>query len=225
MALLELLFGMPPERFLADHWLQRPLHVAGAVERLAELGRDPAAPQAWFDALVAELDLAFAAPPAEVQRTAHAATATASKRFDRRELVIVVLAGREHWRVARNETVAHPLAPHVAGTALHPLDRGVASGQVSIEMPADTETFVLEAGSVLYLPRGTWYETLALEESSVVAFAFKIPTWIELVINTAMVELGRDVGWRELATDDDEPYERAMQRSIDALRALRPPRG
>jgi ribosomal protein L16 Arg81 hydroxylase len=219
VALLEVLFGVPAERFIAEHWLRRPLHATGPVDRLADH-------EAWFSTLIGELALGFTSPPADVQRSVHPAGASASKRFDRRELVIAVLAGSQRWRVARNETVPQPLAPNVAGTALHSLDRAIATGPVSVAMPVDAETFVLEPGSVLYIPRGAWYDTHALTETALVVLAFKLPTWIEMVINTAMVELGRDEEWRELSTDDeDERFGRAMQRSIEALRALRPPRG
>lgn len=221
-SLIEMVFGMPAARFVAEHWLQRPLHVAGAIDRVAELASDPSAPRAWFDRFVADLALAFAAPAADVHRTRRPAATSAPWRFDHRELVIVQLAGRERWRIARNDTLPTPLSGHVAGTPLHPLDRALAD---HVDVPTDAETFTAEPGSVTYLPRGTWYQLEALDDSSTCAFGFKLPTWIELVINTAMVELGRDLGWRELGTADDGDHDSAMQRSIEALRALRPPRG
>lgn len=221
-SLIASLFGMPAARFVADHWQQRALHVSGSSEQVSALDSDPGAPRAWFDQFVVELALGFAAPAADVQRTTRAAGATAAWGFDHREILVIQLAGRERWRIAPNASLPTPLSAHVAGTLLHPLDRLLVD---HVEVPTDGETFIAEVGSVTYLPRGTWYQVTALDESSTYGFGFKLPTWIELVVNTAMVELSRDLAWRELAASDDVDLERAMQRSIEALRALRPPRG
>lgn len=219
--LLARLFALSPAAFRAAHWQRAPLHAAGDPARLAPLVDDPAAPRAWFAALVAELGVGFAAPPPEAALHRRTARTRVGWRFDHRDLFAVCTAGCERWSLAANAGLPAPLAPHVAGG---PRDRWTAPDAV-LDPPPQPDTVVdLVAGGALYLPRGTWFAIDCDDDTAVWLFALKLPTWIELVVNTALAELGRSPAWRAVIAGADPAPDPALTAALAALRALRPPR-
>lgn len=155
----------------------------------------------------------------------------APKHFDNREVIVLQLHGRKRWRIAENRVLPRPLMPHVVGGPIHQLNRcAPIDGLNDREMPVDSVTHILTPGSVLFLPRGYWHETHAIEDSLSLSFGFRVPTWAEMFVNTALAELSREVDWRAPAFDtgairpgEIEPFLQAMRRTIDALRSAPPP--
>lgn len=185
----------------------------------------------WLQRLVTELKLTFASHAGYCHAFVCPRGSGAPKHFDNREVIVVQLVGQKRWRIAANHALPQPLMPHVVGGPIHALNRHVAADLLNDpEMPADSATYTLHPGSVLFLPRGFWHETHALQDSLSLSFGFRVPTWTEMFVNTAMAELARDPAWRApaydttaLRPDGIEPFLRAMQSAIEALRATPPP--
>jgi len=95
--------------------------------------------------------------------------------------VVLQLSGTKTWWLAPNHHVSRPLTRHTMGL---PMDAELASyapdGMPS-EMPADRRAIVLEAGSLLVVPRGMWHATDAASEAMSLNFTYSAPTWIDLV--------------------------------------------
>jgi hypothetical protein len=76
--------------------------------------------------------------------------------YDDDDNVVVQLQGRQRWRVSRERML--PSYPDcIGGFRLE---------------PDNCDEYVLEAGDVLYAPRGYWHESVSLEESISVTFGW-----------------------------------------------------
>jgi hypothetical protein len=104
--------------------------------------------------------------------------------WDHHDTLILQIAGRKHWRV---------LEP----TRLHPLRRDVV---VAPPPPADTAPVwdgLLEAGSVLYMPRGWWHVATPIDEPSLhLTLGLCHPTGADL-LEWAVARLGASESTRE----------------------------
>ena len=194
---------------------------AGGVMDLRDIQRWFAPARAWMDALATELSAragychAFISP---------SGTGVA-KHFDNREVFAVQILGRKRWRVAPNAAWPMPLMPHAAGGSVHPFNQHApAAALAATEMPADAVSYVLEPGSVLFVPRGYWHDTDTLEDSLSFSFGFRNPTRIETFVDLVTTELAREPAWRHTACDlrtrppGTEAFVAALQQTLAALR-------
>ena len=205
----------------------RPIAREDAVARFAEGGAmdlrnidrwfRPA--QRWVERLRAELSLEhLPANASACQAFVSPAGTGVGKHFDNREVFAIQIRGRKRWRIARNDALPNPLMPHSVGNQVHMFNASApAATFASPEMPADALEIVLEPGSVVFVPRGYWHETHALEDSLSFSMNIRAPSWAELFGDRVTAELGRSALWRASAFDL-----RAHQSSADELiRALK----
>lgn len=289
---IQLLLGLPPERFLAEYWPTVPRQFDGPIERLGELATlpelrdvpsfitahrglaflhrrrpdgsydretsidiavDSAAAlatfesgtmmdlqnverwqptvRAWLRRLHAELELDRVAQADYCHAFVSPAATGVPKHFDNREVIAVQLVGRKRWRIAPNPTLPMPLMPHVAGDVTHPFNRHAAGAALDDpDMPADSVSYELGPGSAIFIPRGYWHATHALDDSLSLSFGFRVSSWVELFANTAIQQLSREPAWRATAYDTErtrppgiETFLRTLERVIEELRAAPPP--
>ena len=93
---------------------------------------------------------------------------------------------------------------HVIG---HPADDELESyttKEFPESFPADCTEYVLEPGSVLFVPRGVWHMTEAVTDAVSFNFTFTPPTWIEIATTALRAKLSHSEKWRESAIIDDE---------------------
>lgn len=264
MGVLELLFGVPVERFLAETWPVRPRHAAGSPARLAGIVDAPAlrdlptflrghrgpatvrgmpawtehawiedaadrfargevldladvglrvpGAQAWLADLVGELSLAFGDHQGTCRAHAGRAGTEVVTHFDHRDLFVVQLHGRARWRLAANDVVEAPLVTHVAGPDAR-------------AMPAGAEEVVLEPGGALFVPRGSWQATEVLDDSLALAFSFRVPPWLDLVVHAVVAILARNPAWRAtVAGPPSRDLTDAMDRAIEDLTGIALPK-
>lgn len=84
---------------------------------------------------------------------------------------------------------------------------------------------VLAPGTALFRPRGGTRELVASGDARVIVFMFRVPTWIEMVASTLLVELARDAAWREPVRDGVmRASDRDALADVVALLAAAPPR-
>ena len=57
----------------------------------------------------------------------------------------------------------------------------------------------MEPGSALFLPRGYWHSSLALEDSLAITFTLCSRTWLEVIWEKLREEILQSEDWRKLA--------------------------
>jgi 50S ribosomal protein L16 3-hydroxylase len=153
------------------------------------------------------------------------------KHFDNREVIVVQIIGTKRWELAPNDALRAPLMPHVAGGPIHALNSQAGSRAAldELQMPEPVVQHTLSPGSAVFVPRGVWHRTHALEDSLSLSFGLRIPSWAELFVNTALQELAKDEAWRGTAVDlaqNRGPSADAIvetMRSVLAVLRSRPP--
>lgn len=148
---------------------------------------------------------------ARVMAYATPAGGTTRLHFDANANFVIQLAGTKRWRILPNDSVKHPTDRYTSGT-----------GEISIalerqceamlldELPENYIECVMKPGSVLFVPRGYWHETLAEEDSLSLNFTFGQPTWADILTLTLREHLHQSAAWRELAdgVESDDPTRR-----------------
>jgi 50S ribosomal protein L16 3-hydroxylase len=145
--------------------------------------------------------------------------------FDANANVVLQLRGRKLWRLAPNAWVQHPVDRFAVNMRAVPrslMDH--ARADLASVGPSDFEELVLEPGSLLFVPRGTWHSTESLEDALSLNFTFSQVTWAEFLCNALQRRLSSDAKWRALA-DGIHSSERdrrlaATRRFEGLLRAL-----
>jgi len=188
---------------------------AGTVMDLRDIQRWFAPARAWLDRLAGEL----AASAGYCHAFISPAGTGVAKHFDNREVFAIQILGRKRWRIAPNGAWPMPLMPHAAGGSIHPLNQHAPADVLGeTEMPADAATHVLEPGSVMFVPRGCWHDTLALEDSLSFSFGFRNTTRLEKFVALVTNELAREAEWRGTAFDARVKRPPGTEEFIDGLR-------
>ncbi len=92
---------------------------------------------------------------------------------------VLQVAGTKRWNIAPNEQIKY--TPIVWTKGL-PIPREYGVKQFPKKMPPTKQTFDLKPGSVLYVPRGHWHETLATSTSISITFSLNAWAWRDLVL-------------------------------------------
>ncbi|WP_017220101.1 JmjC domain-containing protein [Moritella dasanensis] len=123
--------------------------------------------------------------------------------FDQNFNFVVQLEGTKKWWLAENKTINNPMTRHVIG---HPVDHelaGYADKEFPEAFPADCIEYILEPGSILFVPRGVWHMTEAVTDAVSFNFTFTPPTWIDIATAVIREKLSHSEKWRESAIIDD----------------------
>lgn len=130
--------------------------------------------------------------------------------FDQNLNFVLQLHGTKRWSIAPNVHVEDPLTRHTMGGPVDPELETYARLPMPERMPDDSEVFVLEPGSLLFVPRGAWHATHALGDAMSLNFTYSAPTWIDLLTAALRARLATESAWRRTATA-------ATARDFDAL--------
>jgi 50S ribosomal protein L16 3-hydroxylase len=146
----------------------------------------------------------------------------AHKHCDGHTTFVIQLRGRKRWWLAPNNNFSNPTALYIPSGVypLHPELELAKQGELSVDMPEDTQQFDLVPGSVLFLPWGWWHRTEAIEESSMsLSVNFKVPSRVELLTAELRRRLLVDPEWRRIAGQyrGDENARREMTELVDRL--------
>ena len=117
--------------------------------------------------------------------------------FDGEDVISIQLRGRKRFRVAPVEGLAWPVGPQF-GPGMLPADELYAQCEQGFpkDMPADAESIIMAPGSVLFLPRGIWHQTEALEDSLSISIVLRPPTLADALLHQLKQRLLRDPAWR-----------------------------
>lgn len=141
--------------------------------------------------------------------------------FDAQESFVVQVRGRKRWWLAPNRDVRFPAENYIAGDPVPPslqvqLDR--APAQV---LPDDAVEVVLEPGSIMFVPRGTWHATETLEESWHLDLMLPLPTWGDVMAARLGAHFHASAHWRAPMISGDEVEDR-LGLLLDELKAASP---
>lgn len=122
----------------------------------------------------------------------------AGMHFDSEQNFNIQLRGRKSWRLCENDCVELPMQSFVAGLKTVPPELSSYSVEpFPSRMPNAARSVKMREGSVLYLPRGYWHETLVQGDSFAVCFAVKPPVWAGVLLDALRRRLVQDPAWRE----------------------------
>ncbi len=119
--------------------------------------------------------------------------------FDQNLNFVLQLHGRKTWSLAANTHVTRPMTRHTMGLVVDAELQSYATLPMPDAMPADRTEVVLEPGSLLFVPRGTWHSTHATTDALSLNFTFSPPTWIDLFTAALRSRLALSSDWRETA--------------------------
>ncbi len=118
--------------------------------------------------------------------------------FDADCAINLQLRGQKRWWVYPNEQIDNPLEGANPGCVSQKVLRHAHSHEFLHHMPADALSFDAEPGTVVWLPRGCWHQTLVggHQDSLAIVFCFKPPTHAQLLTDRLRTFLERDPQWR-----------------------------
>jgi len=119
--------------------------------------------------------------------------------FDKNENFTLQISGAKTWRVAANAHVRAPVHNWVTGEAVSEQLPLYADEPMPQAIPATAETIELRPGSMLYVPRGHWHETVAGEDAVALNVSYSVVTWAELVLPAIRTCLVASERWRQAA--------------------------
>jgi hypothetical protein len=170
----------------------------------------------WSEGIAMPLELAHRNGLGEVSAVMSDAGSGFRAHFDKNENFVVQIRGCKRWRLAHNSHVAAPTANYLED-ALGEV--GLYSERLEEPVPeAATDEVVLEPGDVLYVPRGMWHETQALEGGSVsLSFTMITMTWADALLPALRRVLMRRTAWRDHARGVDWPAGSTAREALQAL--------
>ncbi|PCK08615.1 MAG: hypothetical protein COA42_08405 [Alteromonadaceae bacterium] len=124
--------------------------------------------------------------------------------FDQNFNFVIQLEGTKKWWLAKNKTINNPMTRHVIG---HPADDELGSyttKEFPESFPEDCTEYILEPGSILFVPRGVWHMTEAVTDAVSFNFTFTPPTWIDIATIALRAKLSHSEKWRESAIIDNK---------------------
>ena len=141
-----------------------------------------------------------------------------SPHFDQNINFVLQLLGNKTWWVAPNHHVDSPMTRHTIGLPVDPELGSYAGRPMPDQFPGGAAEFVLKPGSLLFVPRGAWHQTLARTDSLSLTFTYSAPTWIDLVTAALRGRLAQSAEWRKTAdfVRDEDRVDEATKK-LDAL--------
>jgi len=152
----------------------------------------------WLDAIRTDLGLSALTQQRCLVYATPAGKGTAPH-FDQNLNFVLHLHGTKTWTLAPNTSVARPMTRHTMGLPVDAELQSYATLPMPVELPATRTEVVLEPGSVLFVPRGTWHATHASTDALSLNFTFSSPTWIDLFSAALRSRLALSSEWRETA--------------------------
>ena len=117
--------------------------------------------------------------------------------FDVTEVISVRLVGHKQFNIAPLEQIRYPYGMQYSPSTM-PFDD--LYPQMNSAAPDYTQqnftSITMQPGSVLYMPRGTWHNTLANERSLAVSIILQPPTQLDSLLEQLTSTLLQDKNWR-----------------------------
>ena len=193
----------------------RELFGDGCALRFDELQRFVPLLDGWLDALRVDLGLSALTHRRCLVYATPAGRGNAPH-FDQNVNFVLQLSGTKTWSLAPNTHVARPMTRHTIGQPVDGELQSYARLPMPEELPATRTEIVLEPGSLLFVPRGTWHATHAATDAVSLNFTFSPPTWIDVLTAALRSRLALSSDWRETAAPLDVATFDALLRELAA---------
>ncbi len=172
----------------------------------------------WLDAIRVDIGLSALTQQRCLVYATPAGKGTAAH-FDQNVNFVLQLHGTKTWQLATNTNVTRPMTRHTMGQSVDAELQSYATLPMPEEMPAEHIDIVLEAGSFLFVPRGTWHATHATTDALALNFTFSPPTWIDVFTAALRGRLALSSAWRETATPSSvETFDALLRGLADEAR-------
>ncbi len=152
-------------------------------------------------AFVRQLEADLGLNPGACRMTAWASPSEngAACHYDAHDIISIQLRGTKQFELAPVEGLSNPYGTQYSAGATRPDDEAFPqmAGGFPASHDADFRSLVLEPGSVLFFPRGTWHRTYASDESLAVAFVLEPPSAADCVLRQLRYVLLQDPKWRQ----------------------------
>ena len=111
----------------------------------------------------------------------------------------LMLSGKKRWMLAPNHHIVNQTEVCLSGGRKQkdPFQLQLAHTKpFPSHMPDDAQTFDLEAGGALFIPRGFWHQTQSSGECLSLVFCMKGPDWLRILLRALENRLIMDPAWR-----------------------------
>lgn len=152
----------------------------------------------WLEALRLDMGLSALTYGRNLIYATKAGKGTAPH-FDQNMNFVIQVHGTKKWWIAPNKNVDNPMTRFTMGLSMDVELESYATAPMPTQMPADTSEFTLEAGSMLFVPRGSWHSTQAVTDALALNFTFSAPTWIDIFTTVLRARLSHSSEWRQTA--------------------------
>lgn len=178
--------------------------------------------QAWLHAL--ESDLGLPAGSSKLGAFASPRNDGVSCHFDADDVISIQLQGSKVFHVAKVDGLLYPSGRQF-GPDMLPGDELYPQAGDGFPHPhdADFERIVMQPGSVLFLPRGTWHRSEASEDSFSVSVGIRPPAAMDRLLQQLRDLLLQDPEWRRPlyeANREGAPRAALQRRVATLLRQL-----
>ena len=138
--------------------------------------------------------------------------------FDQNINFVLQISGSKNWWITPNDDVANPLTRHTMGQPVDPELGSYLEAPLPVSMPKNVSPIMLKAGSLLFVPRGSWHWTEAESDALSLNFTFSAPSWIDLFTAALRGRLAQSPDWRETANGVSDPIRLAIaEEKLDFL--------
>jgi hypothetical protein len=119
--------------------------------------------------------------------------------YDAHDIISIQLRGTKQFELAPVEGLRNPCGTQYSAGATRPDDEAFPqmAGGFPDSRDADFQSLVLEPGSVLFFPRGTWHRTYASGNSLAVSIVMEPPSAADCVLRQLRYVLLQDPKWRQ----------------------------
>ena len=119
--------------------------------------------------------------------------------YDAHDIISIQLRGTKQFELAPVEGLRNPCGTQYSAGATRPDDEAFPqmAGGFPDSRDADFQSLVLEPGSVLFFPRGTWHRTSASGNSLAVSIVMEPPSAADCVLRQLRYVLLQDPKWRQ----------------------------
>ncbi|MDF3142778.1 MULTISPECIES: cupin domain-containing protein [unclassified Streptomyces] len=138
----------------------------------------------------------------------------------------LLLSGSKRWRLAPNESIENQTAMCFARGRKQADERQLTYAHAPFpeRMPDDAREIVMEAGGLLFLPRGWWHETYATGPCMQLNLVVKGPHWARVFSRALEEKLLGAPDWREfaygVAVGNDAGHQAAVERLAGLIEGL-----
>ncbi|MEV0123995.1 cupin-like domain-containing protein [Streptomyces sp. NPDC050703] len=113
----------------------------------------------------------------------------------------LLLSGSKRWRIAPNTSIENQTTMCFARDRRQADERQLSYAHAPFpeRMPDDAREFTMEAGGLLFLPRGWWHETYSTGACMQLNLVVKGPHWARVFSGALEERLLESADWREFA--------------------------